>query len=86
MSIIRRLWWFFRLEKRRYLIGIFSLSLVAVLNLIPPKIMGAVIDSITEKKLTTDKLLLSLLWLVLAALAMYALRYIWRMYSLLVSI
>lgn len=82
MSIIRRLWWFFRLEKRRYLIGIFSLSLVAVLNLIPPKIMGAVIDSITEKKLTTDKLLLSLLWLVLAALAMYALRYIWRMYIL----
>ncbi|MGO5473287.1 hypothetical protein [Streptococcus hyointestinalis] len=29
MSIIRRLWWFFRLEKRRYLIGIFSLSLHA---------------------------------------------------------
>lgn len=34
MSIIKNLWWFFKEEKKRYLIGILSLSLVAVLNLI----------------------------------------------------
>lgn len=80
MSIIKKLWWFFRLEKRRYLVGILALSLVAVLNLIPPKIMGSVIDGITDGHLTHSQLLWSLLWLVLAALAMYLLRYIWRMY------
>ncbi|MCC9714339.1 ATP-binding cassette domain-containing protein, partial [Streptococcus agalactiae] len=69
-------------EKKRYLIGILSLSLVAVLNLIPPKIMGSVIDAITTGKLTRPQLLWNLLGLVLSALAMYGLRYIWRMYIL----
>lgn len=82
MSIIKNLWWFFKEEKRRYLIGIISLSLVAVLNLIPPKIMGHVIDAITRGNLTRTDLLLQLLYLVLAAFAMYGLRYIWRMYIL----
>lgn len=35
MSIIQKLWWFFKLEKRRYLVGIVALVLVSVLNLIP---------------------------------------------------
>ncbi len=82
MSIIKNLWWFFKEEKKRYLIGILSLSLVAVLNLIPPKIMGSVIDAITTGKLTRPQLLWNLLGLVLSALAMYGLRYIWRMYIL----
>lgn len=82
MSIIKNLWWFFKEEKKRYLIGILSLSLVAVLNLIPPKIMGLVIDAITTGKLTRPQLLWNLLGLVLSALAMYGLRYIWRMYIL----
>lgn len=80
MKIIKDLWWFFCQEKRRYLIGIISLSLVAVLNLIPPKVMGTVIDRVTADDLTHSELLLNLLWLVLSAVAMYFLRYIWRMY------
>lgn len=80
MSIIKHLWWFFKLEKRRYLIGILSLSLVAVLNLIPPKIMGFIIDKVTSGTLTHTELLWNIVYLVLAAVAMYLLRYIWRMY------
>ena len=80
MKIIKDLWWFFCQEKRRYLIGIISLSLVAVLNLIPPKVMETVIDRVTAGDLTHSELLLNLLWLVLSAVAMYFLRYIWRMY------
>lgn len=80
MSLIKNLWWFFKLEKRHYLIGILSLSLVAVLNLIPPKIMGMVIDRVIAGNLTNTELLWNLLWLVLSAIAMYLLRYIWRMY------
>ena len=82
MSIIQKLWWFFKLEKRRYLLGILALILVAVLNLIPPLVMGRVIDAITSGQLSQQDLLLNLLYLLLAALGMYYLRYVWRMYIL----
>lgn len=82
MSIIQKLWWFFKLEKRRYLVGIVALVLVSVLNLIPPMVMGRVIDAITSGRLTQDELLLHLFYLLLAAFGMYYLRYVWRMYIL----
>lgn len=82
MSIIQKLWWFFKLEKRRYLVGIIALVLVSVLNLIPPMVMGRVIDAITSGRLTQDELLLHLFYLLLAAFGMYYLRYVWRMYIL----
>lgn len=82
MKIVRDLWWFFKLEKRRYLTGILALSLVSVLNLIPPMMMGRVIDAITQQDLTRSELAWSLLALLLSALAMYGLRYVWRMYIL----
>ena len=82
MSIIRKLWWFFKLEKRRYLVGIVALVLVSVLNLIPPMVMGRVIDAITSGQLSQQDLLLNLLYLLLASLGMYYLRYVWRMYIL----
>ena len=82
MSIIQKLWWFFKLEKRRYLVGIVALVLVSVLNLIPPMVMGRVIDAVTSGRLTQDELLLHLFYLLLAAFGMYYLRYVWRMYIL----
>jgi len=82
MFIIQKLWWFFKLEKCRYLVGIVALSLVAVLNLIPPMVMGHVIDAITLGNLTQSDLLLNLIYLLLSAFGMYYLRYVWRMYIL----
>ena len=82
MSIIQKLWWFFKLEKSRYLVGIVALVLVSVLNLIPPMVMGRVIDAITGGQLSQQELLVNLLYLLLAALGMYYLRYVWRMYIL----
>ena len=82
MSIIQKLWWFFKLEKHRYLVGIVALVLVSVLNLIPPMVMGRVIDAITSGQLSQQDLLLDLFYLLLAAFGMYYLRYVWRMYIL----
>lgn len=82
MNIVKKLGWFFRLERRRYSIGILSLSLVAVINLLPPRIMGLIIDSIDARRLTNASLLWNVGLLVLAALAMYALRYVWRSFIL----
>ncbi|MDU3714104.1 MAG: ABC transporter ATP-binding protein, partial [Streptococcus mitis] len=82
MSIIQKLWWFFKLVKRRYLVGIVALVSVSMLNLIPPMVMGRVIDAITSGKLTQQDLLFDLFYLLLAAFGMYYLRYVWRMYIL----
>lgn len=82
MKIIKKLWWFFLLEKRRYLIGIVALSLVAVLNLVPPMVMGAIVDKIASQTLTTRDLAIHIIYLILSALGMYGLRYVWRMYIL----
>lgn len=80
MKLLHKLSWFFRLEKKHYLIGILSLILVSFFNLIPPRIMGVVIDRIDKKRLTMGQLALDISLLVVAALAMYALRFIWRRY------
>lgn len=85
MSIIKYFWWFFQLEKRRYLIGILALGLVSLLNLIPPLMMGQVIDRIAQKNLSQTQLLWSLALLLFSAFAMYGLRYVWRMYILATS-
>ena len=82
MSLIRKLGWFFKLEARRYIIGILALSLVSVFNLIPPRIIGQVIDAIAGGNLTPSDLAINLTWLVGAALIMYALRYVWRLFIL----
>ena len=80
MNLIRKLDWFFKLEKRRYMIGILALSLVSVFNLIPPRVIGQVIDRIARRSLTAGELAYNLLLLILAAFIMYGLRYVWRLY------
>lgn len=82
MNLIRKLGWFFRLEKRRYIIGILALSLVSVFNLIPPQVIGQVIDRIDSGRLTGEELLYNLLLLTASAFIMYGLRYVWRLYIL----
>ena len=80
MYLFRKLAWFMKLEKKRYSIGIIALILVSIFNLIPPKVIGNVIDRIEAGNLTNGQLFLNVGYLVLAALAMYALRYVWRVY------
>ncbi|MGQ7376685.1 ABC transporter ATP-binding protein [Streptococcus suis] len=79
MNIMKQLWWFFKLEKKRYLMGIISLCLVSALNLLPPYIMGEIIDRIASHRIAGHQLLIGIAGLVLSAVGMYVLRYIWRM-------
>ena len=80
MNIIRKIGWFLKLEKKRYIVGILALSLVSVFNLIPPRVIGNVVDNIASGQLTNKYLFINLIYLVLAALIMYGLRYVWRIY------
>lgn len=78
MGVFKKLWWYFKDQKKRYLTGIFFLLLVALVNLIPPKVIGNLVDAMNRRTLTGHKLLIWLLLLLAAGLAQYVFRYGWR--------
>lgn len=80
MSIFKKLGWFFKQEKKSYVIGVFSLVMVALVQLVPPKVIGIVVDKIADKDLTIKPILFWIGVLLAAAVAQYVFRYIWRIY------
>lgn len=78
LSVFKDLWWFFKQEKRSYLIGLFSLFILAVLDLIPAWLIGRVVDLVDTKKLTYDHLFDFALILVGFGIGMYIFGYLWR--------
>ncbi|MBU7564271.1 ATP-binding cassette domain-containing protein [Pediococcus ethanolidurans] len=78
MSIFRKLAWFFKIEKWNYLIGVLFLLLVAILNVVPPKIIGNLVQEISTKDLTGVSLAISLVILASVGVLQYLFRYIWR--------
>ncbi len=78
LKVFLDLFWFFKQEKRAYLSGILMLAVVALLILIPPRVIGIVVDEIDNHTLTGTKLITWIAALLLSGLAMYGLRYYWR--------
>lgn len=78
MRVFLDLMWFFKQEKKAYLIGILMLLLVALLQLVPPKVIGIFVDHIKDQTLTWNNLIQLLGALIGSALLMYILRYYWR--------
>jgi ATP-binding cassette, subfamily B, multidrug efflux pump len=78
MRVFIDLKWFFIQEKKSYLTGVIILLFVAFLQLIPPKIVGIVVDSVKNNNLTGDQLLQWMMILMGSALSMYGLRFVWR--------
>jgi ATP-binding cassette, subfamily B, multidrug efflux pump len=78
MRVFLDLMWFFKTEKKAYITGISMLSIVALMQLVPPRVIGVIVDAIETRTLTASGLLM---WVVLLAgvgLGMYILRYYWR--------
>jgi ATP-binding cassette subfamily B multidrug efflux pump len=78
MRVFFQLGWFFKQEKKSYLLGVFLLLLVALLQLVPPKIIGIVADHINEGTMTMKLLAEWVFVLIAVGLVMYVLRYYWR--------
>ncbi|PEJ72963.1 ABC transporter ATP-binding protein [Bacillus wiedmannii] len=78
MKVFINLAWFFKQEKRAYIIGIIMLFGVALLELVAPKVLGIVVDEINNGTLTSEKLLKWVILLVVVGITMYILRYLWR--------
>ncbi|WP_033541565.1 ABC transporter transmembrane domain-containing protein [Planococcus sp. CAU13] len=79
MRVFLELGWFFKERKKQYGIGIFMLLIVAALGVLPPRIIGNVVDEISRGTLTGETLIKWLAILAAAALVSYVLRYIWRL-------
>ncbi|KPS41844.1 hypothetical protein AN687_03290, partial [Klebsiella variicola] len=78
MRLFAQLSWYFRREWRRYLGAIALLAIIAVLQLIPPKVVGIVVDGVTQQHYTAEKVWMWIGALVLVAVMVYLLRYVWR--------
>lgn len=78
MKVFLDLMWFFKREKKAYIIGIILLAIVSLLELVPPKVIGHVVDAIKAGELTKEKLVMYLSLLAVVAICMYGCRYVWR--------
>lgn len=63
---------------RRYLGAVALLIIIAILQLIPPKVVGIIVDGVTTQRFTTERLLMWVGTIALIAVVVYLLRYVWR--------
>ncbi|HFZ1830542.1 TPA: SmdA family multidrug ABC transporter permease/ATP-binding protein [Klebsiella aerogenes] len=78
MRLFAQLSWYFRREWRRYLGAVALLAVIAVLQLIPPKVVGIVVDGVTKEHYTAEQVWMWIGALVVIAVMIYLLRYVWR--------
>jgi ATP-binding cassette, subfamily B, multidrug efflux pump len=80
-SIFKKLSWFFKENWKRYSVAIFLLTIVGILDVIPPKLVGDAIDDIQLGSMSWD-VLSKYLWLLAGiTIISYAMTYVW-MYQL----
>lgn len=79
MKVFLKLGWFFKQQKMSYLIGLGTLLLIALIEIVPPQIIGRTIDEMTSNRLTPRLLAIYLFILVITAILTYVLRYVWRL-------
>lgn len=78
MRVFLDLMWYFRANKWRYILGIILLVFVAVLSLVPPQLVGAVVDKLDHHALTRTLLIRYLAIILVVAAIVYVLRFFWR--------
>ena len=78
MSVFKDLLWFFKQEKRSYIWGISLLIIVALLELLPPKVIGYVIDEMIKKSLSAKTLFFWVGLIFVNGLLLYLFRFLWR--------
>lgn len=78
MNILWKLRGYIKMFSRQYIIAIVALQVVALLSLIPSWLIGRIIDSISANELSITYLLIHIGGIVVSAIAMYGLRYVWQ--------
>jgi len=78
VRLFAQLGWYFRREWRRYLGAVLLLVVIAILQLVPPRIVGIVIDGVSKQHMPAKTLAFWIGILLLVAVVVYLLRYVWR--------
>lgn len=79
MKIYKELGWFFKEQRKSYIIGVSLLFMITLLQLVPPKILGLTVDAVSKDSLTKNHLYMWMGILLGAAVVAYIGRYFWRM-------
>ncbi|NHM31782.1 ABC transporter ATP-binding protein [Neobacillus terrae] len=80
-SVLKKLGWFFKENWKRYVLAVSLLILVGILDVIPPKLIGAAIDDIHFGRMSVGKIIHYLEFLFLIMVFSYGITYVW-MYNL----
>lgn len=80
LGIFKRLGWFFKEQRKRYFLGVAALFVTALMTIVPPKIIGSIVDAISQRDLKPGFLVLMLTVFFFSAVIRYLMRYVWRKY------
>ncbi|WP_127957652.1 SmdA family multidrug ABC transporter permease/ATP-binding protein [Serratia microhaemolytica] len=78
MRLFTQIGWYFRREWRRYVGAVLLLIIIAILQLVPPKLVGVIVDGVSRQQMSAETLLYWLGVMVAIAIVVYLLRYVWR--------
>ncbi len=80
MRLFSQLSWYFRHEWRRYLGAVTLLIIISILLLVPPYLVGVIVDGIRAGSMSSHQLMVWIGVMLVIALIVYILRYIWRLW------
>lgn len=80
MRLFAQLAWYFRREWRRYLGAVVLLIIIAILQLLPPKLVGVIVDGVTRDVMPAATVMKWIGVMLLIAVMVYLLRYVWRIF------
>lgn len=78
MKLFSQLRWFFVLQWKRYLGAVTLLIIIALMQLLPPKLVGTIVDGITHRQMDGYTVMMWIGLIVGTAVVIYLLRYVWR--------
>jgi ATP-binding cassette subfamily B multidrug efflux pump len=77
-SVLFKLKWFFKENRKRYMVALILLMVTNILVVIPPWLIGQAIDSIYTQSLTARLLVVFIVSMVLIMIVNYACNFVWQ--------
>ncbi|VFP78891.1 Multidrug resistance-like ATP-binding protein MdlA [Candidatus Erwinia haradaeae] len=78
VRLFSQLSWYFLREWRRYLGAVLLLLIIAILKLLPPWVVGKIVDGVSRNELSHSQVLMWVGVMFLTATVIYVLHYLWR--------
>jgi len=78
VRLFSQLSWYFIREWRRYLGAVTLLIIIAILQLLPPHLVGVIVDGVTRHSMSGSTIMMWIGVMLATAVATYLLRYVWR--------